>query len=229
LRLLALDTATEACSVALLLEGTLLVRELPPGTGHSTHILALVQAILAEGSVALTDLDCIAFGRGPGGFTGVRLAASVTQGLAYGAGLTVIPVSDLLALAQRALDLEPGMASVLVCNDARMQEVYWTCATRGPDGLARPAGPEQVGPADTVRLPAGLPDPVYGAGRGLVLWPSIRERLGVTVAPGQGQLLPCAREIARLAAPMWRAGQGLAPDQAQPLYLRDNVARPSQK
>jgi tRNA threonylcarbamoyladenosine biosynthesis protein TsaB len=229
LKILALDTATEACSVALLLEEALLVRELPPGTGHSAHILTLVQAILADGGVALADLDCIAFGRGPGGFTGVRLAASVTQGLAYGAGLTVVPVSDLLAVAQQALDLEPGAASVLVCNDARMQEVYWTCATRGPDGLATGAGPERVAPPETVQLPPGLPAPVYGAGRGLLLWPAIQERLGVKVGPAQEQLLPRASEIARLAAPMWRAGRGVAPEQAQPLYLRDNVAQPSQK
>jgi tRNA threonylcarbamoyladenosine biosynthesis protein TsaB len=233
LKILALDTATEVCSVALLLQDhaadvTLLVRELPPGPGHSAHILSLVHAVLTEAALALTDLDCIAFGRGPGGFTGVRLAASVTQGLAYGAGLPVLPVSDLLAVAQQALDAGPA-GSVLVCNDARMHEVYWSCATRGASGLAESAGPERVGPPDTVQLPLQLPRPVHGAGRGFALWPSLQQRLGAELVQIHAQLLPRAREIARLAVPHWQAGQGLTAEQAQPVYLRDDVAKPSRK
>jgi tRNA threonylcarbamoyladenosine biosynthesis protein TsaB len=234
LRILALDTATEVCSVALLLQdaaqtGQLLQRELPPGAGHSAHILSLVQAVLSEAALTLRQLDCIAFGRGPGGFTGVRLAASVTQGLAYGADLQVLPVSDLLAVAQQVLDLAPTAMSVLVCNDARMQEVYWACATRGPWGLALAAGPEQVGSPDTVQLPVELPTPVHAGGRGFAVWPQLPQRLGVVLVPGHAELLPRAREIARLAAPQWLAGQGVAPDRAQPVYLRNDVAKPSRK
>jgi tRNA threonylcarbamoyladenosine biosynthesis protein TsaB len=234
LKILALDTATEVCSVALLVQDPgatvqLRVRELPPGPGHSAHILSLVQAVLEEGSVALTELDCVAFGRGPGGFTGVRLAASVTQGLAYGAGLAVIPVSDLLAVAQQALDLVPAAASVLVCNDARMQEVYWTCAARGADGLARAATPEQVGNPDKVKLPSELPAPILGAGRGFAVWPSLQERLCRELIRIEAELLPRAREIARLAVPAWLGGQGVTPEQAQPVYLRNDVAKPSRK
>jgi tRNA threonylcarbamoyladenosine biosynthesis protein TsaB len=231
LKILALDTATEVCSVALLQQQAaspqLLVRELPPGPGHSAHILSLVQAVLSEAALTLRQLDCIAFGRGPGGFTGVRLAASVTQGLAYGADLPVVPVSDLLAVAQRALDLAPTAVTVLVCNDARMQEVYWTCATRGPAGLALAAAPEQVGSPDTVELSVKLSGPVHGAGRGFAVWPHLRQRLGLTEV--HGELLPRAREIAALAVPQWLAGQGVAADQAQPVYLRNDVAKPSRK
>jgi tRNA threonylcarbamoyladenosine biosynthesis protein TsaB len=232
LKILALDTATEVCSVALLFQDpaagvTLLARELPPGPGHSAHILSLVQAVLAEAAVALGELDCIAFGRGPGGFTGVRLAASVTQGLAYGAALPVLPVSDLLAVAQQALDAAPTAGSVLVCNDARMREVYWTCATRGASGLAEAAGPERVGPPDTVQLPLQLPRPIHGAGRGFSLWPSLQQRLAADLVQIHAELLPRAREIARLAVPQWQAGQGVTAEQAQPVYLRDDVAQPS--
>ena len=229
MKILALDTATEVCSVALLLQGALLVRELPPGPGHSAHILGLIQAVLAEAGLTLKELDCIAFGRGPGGFTGVRLAASVTQGLAYGAGLRVIAVSDLLAVAQQALDLAPQARSALVCNDARMQEVYWSCATRGPAGLALPAGAEQAGPPERVELPADLPGPVVGAGRGFTVWPQLALHPGLALAQIHPEVLPRAREIARLALPEWRAGRALGPDQAQPIYLRNDVAKPSRK
>jgi len=234
LKILALDTATEICSVALLLQdpgatARLLTRELPPGTGHSAHILGLVQEVLTEGGVRLGDLSCIAFGRGPGGFTGVRLAASVTQGLAYGAGLTVVPVSDLLAVAQQGLDAAPAAASILVCNDARMQEVYWGCATRGPDALAIPWGEERVTAPTGVQLPPGLPGPAQGAGRGFAVWPAMTLALGAQLAQVQPDLLPRAREIARLAVPAWRAGEAARPQDAQPVYLRNDVAKPSRK
>jgi tRNA threonylcarbamoyladenosine biosynthesis protein TsaB len=121
------------------------------------------------------------------------------------------------------------MASVLVCNDARMQEVYWTCATRGPSGLAVPAGREQVGSPDTVQLPLQLPGPVQGAGRGFAVWPSLQQRLGAQLDAVQPELLPRAREILALAVPEWLAGHGVAPDQALPVYLRDDVAKPSRK
>jgi tRNA threonylcarbamoyladenosine biosynthesis protein TsaB len=232
-KILALDTATEVCSVALLLADAggsrLLWREQPPAPGHSAQILVLVQAVLAEARVALAQLDCIAFGRGPGGFTGVRLAASVTQGLAYGARLPVVPVSDLLAVAQQALDGAPDAASVLVCNDARMQELYWTCATRGSSGLALPAAAECLGSPDAIELPVGLPGPVLGAGRGFALWPALQQRLGLRPESVQAEILPRAREIARLAAAAWLAGEAVAPEQAQPVYLRNDVVRPSRK
>ncbi len=213
--------------MALLMAGEPLVRELPPGPGHSAHILSMVQAVLADGGVALGQLDCIAFGRGPGSFTGVRLAASVTQGLAFGAGLPVIPVSDLLAVAQQALDATPVAQGVLVCNDARMQEVYWACALRGPGGVALAMGPEQVGSPDTVQLPIGLPAPIHGAGRGFAIWPALQQRLTANLAQIQAELLPRAREIARLAVPAWQAGEAVPAEQAQPVYLRNDVARPS--
>ncbi|HTV79024.1 MAG TPA: tRNA (adenosine(37)-N6)-threonylcarbamoyltransferase complex dimerization subunit type 1 TsaB [Steroidobacteraceae bacterium] len=232
MRILALDTATEACSVALLQQvppqpPQTWVRDLPPGPGHSAHILSLVQGVLEDASTGLHELDCIAFGRGPGGFTGVRLAASVTQGLAFGARLPVIPVSDLLAVAQQALDLAPAAQGVVICNDARMQEVYFGYAARGSDGLAVPVGEEGVGRPDAVRLPPGLPAPILGAGRGFAVWHGLQERLGARLSAVHDSLLPRAQEIARLAVPRWFAGQAVSPDQAQPVYLRNDVARPS--
>ena len=124
MKVLAIDTASASCSAALLLGEHLLQRERLLERGHAEAILPMVDELLAEAAVPLTALTAIAFGRGPGAFTGVRLAASVTQGLAFGAGVPVVPVSDLQAIAQRALDTERAIERVLVCADARMHEVY---------------------------------------------------------------------------------------------------------
>jgi len=222
MKLLALDTATEACSVALLDGDAWLVRELPPGRGHAERILPLVQEVLAEAGMGLSNLAAVAFGRGPGAFTGVRLAASVAQGLAFGAGLSVVPVSDLRAVAQQALQLHPAAASVVVCNDARMQEVYWSCCIRSADGLAG-EGLERVGRPAGVRLPPDLPYPVIGAGLGFSVYPQLQPLAAQLTAVEA--LLPRAREIALLARRDLAAGLALPPERAVPVYLRDEVAQ----
>lgn len=219
MKILALDTATELCSVALLIDEHMIVRELKSARGAADHILPMIDAVLAEAGVALGSLDAIAFGRGPGGFTGVRLAASVTQGLAFGAGLSVVPISDLAAVAQRALDLNATATRVLVCNDARMQQVYWACFERSsiesvPHALL--LGEERVGAPEDVTVAPG--EPVVGAGCGFKVYPQLRAR--VTVA--YDDLLPRAAEVARLAAHAPRIG----PEGAVPIYVRDEVARP---
>jgi tRNA threonylcarbamoyladenosine biosynthesis protein TsaB len=236
-RILALDTATENCSVALFIDGRLVAREALLERGNAEHILPMTDEVLAEAGLALSELTAIAFGRGPGAFTGVRLAASVTQGLAFGAGLPVVPVSDLQAVAQRAFDTKAGVARVLVCSDARMQEVYWGCFERRPDGLAGPIGAERVGKPGTVTLPAAWssqaraaedrsgPGGLWGAGSGFRAYPQLREALGARVEGFDEGLLPRAVEIARLAFPEVAAGRFLAADQALPVYLRDEVAQ----
>ena len=143
MKLLALDTATDWCSVALWQDGEIASREARAERGHGGQVLTLIDALLAEAGIALGALDALAFGRGPGAFTGLRLAASVTQGLAFAAGLPVIPVSDLRALAQQ-LPLPPHQdARVLVCHDARMGEVYWG-GFRSHGGHAHADTPERV-------------------------------------------------------------------------------------
>jgi len=224
-RLLALDTATECCSAALLVDERLLTREVELARGHAERILPMIDELLAEAGTGIQALDAIAFGRGPGAFTGVRLAASITQGLAFGASLGVVPISDLRALAQRAFDEDGRVTHALVCNDARMREVYWACFEREGNGLAHERSPERVGPPGGVRLPPTWPG-AAGVGRGFAAYPELYALAGVTVRERWDRLLPRAAEVARLAAAEVAAGRLLAPEAAVPVYLRDDVARP---
>ena len=229
MRLLAIDTATESCSAALLTDGVMRTREKRLERGHAGQILFMVDELLREAGIALGTLGAVAFGRGPGAFTGVRLAASVAQGLAFGAGLPVVPVSDLRALAQRALEADADVAQVLVCTDARMHEVYWACFTRDAAGLALPAGDERVGPPGGVHLPdtwrretEASGGRLCGAGAGFAAYPELHNVLG-SGASILDDLLPRAQEVVRLAAAEAREGRVLPPEDALPVYLRDNV------
>ncbi|HEY6516441.1 MAG TPA: tRNA (adenosine(37)-N6)-threonylcarbamoyltransferase complex dimerization subunit type 1 TsaB [Steroidobacteraceae bacterium] len=224
MRLLAIDTATECCSAALLIEDRLLSREVELPRGHAERILSMIDELLGEARIGLRAVDAIAFGRGPGSFTGVRLAASIAQGLAFGADLGVVAISDLAALSQRVFD-EGDVTRALVCNDARMQEVYWGCFERGSDGLAVARSAERVDPPAAVRLPSGWTE-AAGLGRGFAAYPALARLAGVAVRGGWDRLLPRAAEVARLAVPDIIAGRLLAPEAAVPVYLRDDVARP---
>lgn len=226
MKLLAIETATEACSAALWIEGQIAVRHEEMPRGHAERILPMIDALLAEAGLKLAALDALAFGRGPGGFTGVRLAASLVQGLAWGAGLGVVPVSTLRAVAQDALERDPTAEAVLVCNDARMQEVYWAAFSRGVSGLAEAWTPEQVGPPGSVALPAALAARrTVGAGRGFSVYPELG-RGQLALQSLQPTLLPSAVAIARLAVPEVLGGRAVAAHEALPVYVRDNVAQP---
>ncbi len=229
MKILALDTATEACSAALLLDDTLLERYEEPKRGHAELILPMVDALLTEARISLRELDCLAVGRGPGAFTGVRIAVSVAQGLAFGAGRPIVPVSDLAALAQLAADRH-GSRHVLACIDARIGEVYWGAFEVQPDGLVRSVSAEQVSAPAAVSVSPGLQ--WFGAGSGWAAYPQIAtelERAGATMLGGDGTLLPRAQEIARLAVRDFAAGLAVPPELALPVYLRDQVAVSSRK
>jgi tRNA threonylcarbamoyladenosine biosynthesis protein TsaB len=221
MRILAIDTATEACSVSLGLGGRQLDRYVELERGHAEHLLPMVQELLSEAGVTLRSLDAIAFGRGPGGFTGVRLAASVAQGLAFGSGLGVVPISDLAAVAHRALAERRETMQVLVVNDARMREVYWCTFRR--DEIPLPLGSERVGPEATVGLP-GSGVSWVAAGRGLAAWPVLADRCRAAGAEVLPDLLPRAAEVLALARNEVAAGRILEPADAVPVYVRDNVA-----
>lgn len=228
MKILALDTATENCSAALLADGRLVARERLLERGHAASILAMIDEVLAEAGSPLAGLTAIAFGRGPGSFTGVRLAASVTQGLAHGGGVPVVPVSDLAAVAQRVLGDDARAQRVLVCSDARMREVYWGCFVRSGADLAAPVGEERVSEPARVALPAdwlGSPG-LRGAGTGFAAYPLLRSTWSAVLAT-ISEVRPRAAEIALLAVPEVRAGRFRDPEEALPVYLRDDVVRPA--
>ncbi len=221
MKILALDTATEACSVALGIGDQRLERYEELERGHAERLLPMVDELLAEAGIKLASLDAIAFGRGPGGFTGVRLAASVAQGLAFGAGLGVVPISDLAAVAQLAAGLHPVARCVLAVNDARMREVYWAEFRVGR--MVEPAGEEHVSAGGDVLMPPAPGGPWLAVGRGLRASPELAERCRAAGAELLPDLLPRASEILQLAQPAVAAGQILPAEHALPVYVRDRV------
>jgi len=221
-RILAIEAATEACSVALLLEDEVQERfEIAPRQ-HAALLLPFVKSLLAAAGLGLARLDAVAFGCGPGSFTGLRIAAGVTQGLAFGADLPVVPVSTLAALAQGTV-AQQGAKAVLAALDARMKEVYWGAFRCDDNGLVEPLGGEAVCVPQRVRLPT--PDHWVGAGSG---WDSYAEVLATQCCMASADIFrnqrPHAADVARLAARAFRQGKAVSAEQAVPVYLRDNVA-----
>lgn len=220
MNLLAIETATEACSVALLHGEALIDRsELAPRR-HAELVLPMAEDLLAEAGITRRQLDGIAVGRGPGAFTGVRLAISVAQGLALALDLPVVPVSSLAALAMQA---PKNDAAILAAIDARREEIYAGTFRFAADGLVEALGGEHVLAASAVALPEAEGWNVLGTGWS-AYGDAIRERLPVLPRWADGNRYPQACDVARLAAPLFAAGRGVAPELALPVYLRDKVA-----
>jgi len=225
MRVLALDAATEACSVALLTEDGTFVRGSVEGRGHAEDMLEMVDAVLAEAGVALSGLDGIAASVGPGAFTGVRISVSMAQGLAFGAGLPVVGITTLEALALKGLErrarLPGGARRALACLDARMGEVYWGCfatdAQRGVIALdaLRVSLPSEV----RLSVPGAL-----GVGRGFAVYAQLAALPGLELDPKDADALPEALQMARLGRLRLSAGEGLDPADLKPEYVRDKVA-----
>jgi tRNA threonylcarbamoyladenosine biosynthesis protein TsaB len=223
MRLLALDTSTEACSAALLIDGAVTVRFEITERSHAELILPMVDSLLLDAGLELRDLDGLAFGRGPGGFTGLRIATGVVQGLAFGANLPVAPVSSLAAVAEQVPASEGEV--VLVCNDARMGEVYWAAFRRDGSGRFEAVAAESVSAPD--RVPLDLAALHHAAGNGIARYPELRQRLEEAVLQIHDGIYPRADAVARLGSQELAAGRGVAAEMALPVYIRDDVARPA--
>lgn len=224
MKLLALETSTEACSAALYLDGNVTERYQIAPQQHNKLILPMLEALLAEAGLGFKQMDALAFGRGPGSFTGVRIAAGVIQGLAFGGDLPVAPVSTLAALALEAF-AETDSRFAFPCIDARMGEVYWGVYERGEESLVKLSGMEAVASAGSVEFyeeASGI-----GIGSGWSTYAAaLRTRLGEARVNGIiADRFPRASCIARLGAEVINRGECVSAEAAQPVYLRDKVAK----
>ncbi|MBI1772927.1 MAG: tRNA (adenosine(37)-N6)-threonylcarbamoyltransferase complex dimerization subunit type 1 TsaB [Burkholderiales bacterium] len=216
-RILAIETSTELATAAILTDSGIFIRELSGVQTHSQGILPAIQALLVEAGVRLQDCDAIAFGCGPGAFTGIRTACGIVQGLAYGADMPVVPVVSLLAMAEAAR--EQVAANEFVCIlDARMNEVYWA-QYRFDDvaGWTEISAPALAG-LNAALVAITLESPQLVLGNGVTLPEPELARYPVV------RCMPHAKQVGILGRLNFAAGRGLPADQAQPLYLRNKIA-----
>jgi len=220
MKILAIDTSTEACSASIMIDDDVIDRYEYAPRRHTELILPMVNDLLSSAQIELTDLDAIAYGRGPGSFTGVRIAASVTQGLAFAADLPVIPISTLAALAQAVVSPEKHIVSAI---DARMGEIYW-CAYSISNNELTQLGEELVTTPENISV--SFSGACYGTGSG---WQSYSEilsnKLKDQVVDYEGETYPHAKHIATLARKEFKLGHTVPVDQALPVYLRNNVTQ----
>ena len=236
MKLLAVETSTEACSAALYIDGIISERfELTPKE-HTRLILPMIDSLMSEAGLKPQQLDALAFSCGPGSFTGVRIATGVIQGIALGADLPVVPVSTLAAIAQDFFDNnedkvkgERFKAELSAINvtytamDARMGEIFWGVYQRDEQGFAELIGKEAVTLATEVEFP-DMPGVGVGSGWG-VYKQELMMRLAGLVSYYEADKLPRARSVARLGARGFQQGRAVAVEQAMPVYLRDKVAK----
>lgn len=216
MRLLAFETATRRLSVALWQDGEVIERSEELPNGGSEHLLPWVHELLVEAGATLAQIDGIAFGAGPGGFTGLRLACGVAQGLAYGLDLPVVPVSTLEALA-----LASGERDVWACLDARMNEVYGAAYRVEGDAVSQLMTPACMPPAV---VPAPTFVGGWGVGDGFGSYPQLLLARKPDLEGMRADVFPTAAALLRLAAPAFARGAGVAAALAQPVYVRNKVA-----
>ena len=217
MKLLAIETSTEACSIAVLVDGAVIERfEIAPRR-HTELALPWAEALLAEAGIAKSQLDAIAVGRGPGAFTGVRLAIALAQGIALALDRPLLPVSTLAALAMQA-----SGGQILAAIDARMGEIYVASFQRDVQGVVATSAEIVIAPAAYV-APDGNDWHGVGTGFGAAEGALVR-RLQTRLTSVDAGALPHAADVARLGALAFARGEAIAPEHIEPAYLRNNVA-----
>jgi tRNA threonylcarbamoyladenosine biosynthesis protein TsaB len=225
MKILAIDTSTEACSAAVYIDGDSRERFEIARQRHTELILPMIEALLAESGLnSVKDFDALAFGRGPGSFTGIRIGTGVVQGIALGTGLAVAPVSTLAAIAQGVYRVRQEK-NILAAIDARMQEIYWGCYQLDEQGYMQATQAEAVGKPDELHLPEQDNTGWYGAGSA---WAAYQQDL-CRVSAGRlssydGGVLPHALDIAHLACDVISKGGLVTAEHIEPVYLRNEVA-----
>jgi tRNA threonylcarbamoyladenosine biosynthesis protein TsaB len=221
MRVLAFDTSAELCSVALRNGSAEFVEIEHLTRGHATRLLPMIDAVLKKAGITLAQLDGLVVVHGPGAFTGVRIAVSVAQGLAFGAQLPVVPVSSLEALGAAALAADPSRPC-FVCLDARMSEVYYAAYEASGHAELRILTPPSLAAPDSIALPTSAR--YSGYGHGLSAYPLLAERLDLMTTPDAVNALPDIKFALAIGATRLAAGHSLRARDLEPLYLRDKVA-----
>jgi len=224
-KILAIDTATEACSAALYIDGVITEKYQLAPREHTQLILKMIESLLKDANLKISDLDALAFGRGPGSFTGVRIATGIIQGIAFASDLPVITVSTLASIAQQAYDNHQH-ESVLAGIDARMGEMYWAAYQLDENNLMVLCDEEKVSPASAVIIDKNISSEWCGAGSA---WESyaqqLNEQLGTQIVDVYPDYFPHSASIVKLAAAAYVRGEAVEAALAQPVYLRNDVAK----
>lgn len=220
MNLLGIDTSTSACSVALQIDEEILEEHVDRDREHTKILVPMIERLLGDAGIAVTDLDAVVLGNGPGSFIGMRIGASVAQGLCYGAGLKIVPVSSLQAIAAEAIT-EHGADRVLVAQDARMHELYVGRYRRHSDGLPELTGKEEIRPLGVLE---DLRDMHVAAGGAWHDFPELLEANRQWVSEVLDIRVPRARYLLASGKKALREGRAIPPDALLPSYIRVKVA-----
>ena len=220
MKILAVDTSSNACSVALQISDDILEKHVVEPRAHTRILMPMISEVLADGDLALSELDAIVLGNGPGSFIGMRIGASVVQGLCYGAGLPVVPVSSLAAIAVEAFS-EFEIDAVVVAQDARMSEVYLASFKRGQAGLPEMMGVESIVAVGQLPVPV---TPYATAGAAWERYPELIEANSGNIDSRLPISLPRARHLLPPGQQIIDAGRSISPEMLMPAYLRTKVA-----
>ena len=219
--ILALDTCTELCSAAVAWQDGSIAESVDAPREHSQRLLPMIENLLSQSGLKMQDIGLIAYGRGPGSFTGIRICTSMTQGLALGLDVPVIGISTLAAMAQQAIT-EHGAQQVICAIDARMGGIYWAAFAQ-ESGMAKLVGIEQVSAPETMTSPFANTDKVYCCGTGFDAYPTLLQHAeNLTLL--DAVKYPQASAMLALASLGWQQGQATSVDELAPVYLRDTVA-----
>ena len=224
MKLLALDTSSDACTVAVMRNDVTVSRHAEVAREHTRTLMPMIRDAMGEAGLRFEDLDAVVLGNGPGSFIGMRIAASVSQGIAYAAGLRVVPVSSMAALALQVLEETNGDAAAIT-QDAPVQEVYFGLYRRTADGLVVPVADERLsGRERLAELEALGAANCVAAGKGWHLYPELLAANEGLIALESDRTVPDARFALRLGATAFARGESIDPVDVNPAYLRQKVA-----
>jgi tRNA threonylcarbamoyladenosine biosynthesis protein TsaB len=223
-KLLALDTSSLACSVALQVGDAIVDRHEEQAREHTRLLIPMIGEVLRQGSTELTELDAVVLGNGPGSFIGMRIAASVAQGLAYGAGIPIVPVSSMLAVAAEVMAVE-GATHVAVCQDAHMNEVYLGLYSRNDDSVPETVGAERLHGQDVIDELQSNSGAFTSAGFGWQRYPALLEANNDYLVAVSSVWQPSARFLLPSGRALLESGAAVEPQDLIPAYLRQTVAQ----